>query len=94
MADVFDLRQRAWTFHAEPSDLLRTSTSLPLPPKPAGMAVRALRPKHDAAWWAAQTIGFDFRKEDRNDPQIFNRILWKGLMGERPYPTRRTGSKG
>ena len=52
-----------------------------------------LRPRHDAAWWAAQTLGFDFRKEDLNDAQKYNRVLWKGLMGDRPYPARRARSK-
>jgi YVTN family beta-propeller protein len=93
MADVFDLHERHWTFAASPSDLLRTSTTLPLPPKPAGTATRDLRPTHDAAWWAAATAGFDFRTEDRNDAQALNRVLWKGLMGSRPYPTRRAAPK-
>jgi YVTN family beta-propeller protein len=86
MADVFDLHQRAWTFTASPSDILRTSTTLPLPPKPPGVATLPLKPTHDAAWWAARTKGFDFRKEDRIDAQAFNRLLWQGLMGNRPYP--------
>jgi len=88
MADVFDLRQRAWTFVARPSDILRTSTTLPLPPATA--AVRPLRPTHDAAWWAARTAGFDFRHADRIDAQAFNRILWQGLMGNRAYPKPRS----
>jgi YVTN family beta-propeller protein len=90
MADVFDLRQRKWSFEAAPSDILRTSTQLPLPPKVAG--VRPLRSTHEAAWWAAQTRGYDFRKEDRIDPQAFNHLLWKGLMGNRPYPVARRTS--
>jgi YVTN family beta-propeller protein len=93
MTEVFDLRQSKWTFEAMPSDLLRTSTTLPLPPKPAGSAHRDLRPLHDAAWWAAATAGFDFRKEDLNDAQAFNRLLWKGTMGSKPYPARGAGSK-
>jgi YVTN family beta-propeller protein len=94
MADVFDLRKREWTFSAAPSDILRTSTTLPLPPKMAGR-VLPLKPTHTAAWWAAQTKGFDFRKEDRIDAQAFNHILWLGLSGDRPYPTfaRRDGVK-
>jgi YVTN family beta-propeller protein len=88
MADLFDLHQRRWTFQAGPSDILRTASSLPLPPPPAGAHVRPLRPTHPAAWWAARTRGFDFRNEDRIDPQAFNRVLWKGLMGSRPYPRR------
>jgi DNA-binding beta-propeller fold protein YncE len=91
MADVFDMHQRSWTFSAAPSDILRT-TQLPLPPKPAGTAVLSLRPTHTAAWWAAHTAGFDFRKEDRVDAQAFNRVLWQGLMGNAPYPTRRASA--
>ncbi|MBV8730547.1 MAG: hypothetical protein JO336_12145 [Acidobacteriia bacterium] len=30
--------------------------------------------------------GFDFTKEDRIDPEAFNRILWKGLKGDQIYP--------
>jgi DNA-binding beta-propeller fold protein YncE len=88
MADVFDLHARSWTFSAAPSDILRTSTTLPLPPKSktAGR-VLPLKPTHSGAWWAAQTKGFDFRKEDRIDPQAFNRILWAGLSDGRPYPS-------
>ena len=33
----------------------------------------------------------DFTTEDRLDPADFNRILWKGLMGSRPYPAVPTG---
>jgi YVTN family beta-propeller protein len=93
MADLFDLGQRAWTFTASPSDILRTSTTLPLPPAPTGAVVRPLHPTHDAAWWAKRTAGFDFRKEDRIDAPAFNRILWQGLKGDRPYPTTRTARK-
>jgi YVTN family beta-propeller protein len=87
MADVFDLRQHDWTFSAQPSDILRTSTTLPLPPKPAGAVILPLHPKHDAAWWAARTKGFDFSAEDRIDAEAFNRVLWTGLKGDKPYPT-------
>jgi YVTN family beta-propeller protein len=89
MADVFDLHKSGWTFSASPSDILRTSTTLPLPPKMAGR-VRPLKPAHKAAWWAAKTKGYDWRKEDRNDAQAFNRVLWLGLSAGRPYPTTPT----
>jgi hypothetical protein len=91
MTDVFDLTQASWTFQATPSDYLR-GTALPLPPAGAGKAPQALTPTHDAAWWAEKTKGFDFSKEDRIDAARFNRILWEGLMGDRPYPARRTAS--
>ncbi len=91
MADLFDLRQVSWNFLAKPSDILR-GTKLPLPPAPAGATAQQLRPTHDAAWWAEKTKGFDFTKEDRIDAGRFNRVLWEGLMGDRPYPTRRETS--
>jgi hypothetical protein len=28
----------------------------------------------------------DFTSEDRLPPAEFNRILWKGMMGDTPYP--------
>jgi hypothetical protein len=33
----------------------------------------------------------DFETEDRVDPKDFNRILWKGLMGNKPYPAATAG---
>ena len=32
------------------------------------------------------TKGLDFSKEDRVDEDVYNRILWKGIMGRKPYP--------
>jgi len=34
----------------------------------------------------------DFSQEDLNNPDQFNRILWEGLMGEKPYPSTRSGA--
>ena len=33
----------------------------------------------------------DFKDEDRVDPLDFNQILWKGMVGNRPYPAKPTG---
>ncbi len=41
--------------------------------------------------WAVVTKGMDFSKEDQVDGAQFNRILWKGLMGPKPYPATPTG---
>ena len=83
MAEVFDLKQETWKFKAQPSDYLK-DTELPLANKTA-----ALHPTHDAAYWAAATAQFDFSKEDNlGDPEAFNRIIWKGLKGDVPYPAR------
>ncbi len=83
MADVFDTTQASWTFSAAPSAMLY-NTTLPLPDKPVGMIIP--RPTHDAKYWAHVTKGFDFSKEDRVDPEAYNRILWQGLKGNAVYP--------
>jgi len=95
MADIFnqaDLftnkKPSPWTFAAAPSALLY-NTSLPLPPQPTGMVVP--KPAHDAKYWARVTKGMDFTDADRVDSEDFNRILWSGLMGNRPYPVRPSG---
>lgn len=83
MADVFDIHQTEWSYSATPSPLLYT-TKLPLPPKEAGL--RIPKQKHAASYWAKVTKGLDFSKEDRVDEDLYNRILWKGIMGRKPYP--------
>ena len=88
MADIFNTTPGTWSFTAAPSALLY-DTSLPLPPRRAGTIV--LKPPHDATYWARATEGMDFSDADRLDGAAFNRILWKGLMGDQPYPTGPTG---
>ncbi len=47
----------------------------------------AVRPLHDGTWWAKATQGFNFTGPDLNNAALFNRILWKGIMGDdKPYP--------
>jgi DNA-binding beta-propeller fold protein YncE len=86
MAAAFDLNNAKWSYRARVPAILRT-TALPLPKASRNAAV--LRPAHDAAYWAAKTKGFDFTAEDRLDTGLYNRILWEGLKGKRPYPVRR-----
>jgi hypothetical protein len=88
MADIFNTTPSPWSFTAAPSALLY-NTSLPLPPKRAGLTVP--KPPHDAKYWARVTKGMDFSTEDRLDPVNFNRILWKGMMGNKPYPAGLAG---
>ena len=88
MADIFNTTPSPWSFTATPSALLY-NTQLPLPPKRAGLMVP--KPLHDAKYWARVTKGMDFTAEDRLDPADYNRILWKGLMGNKPYPAAPTG---
>jgi len=63
-------------------------------PSQATWDYRAIVPGHltstrDASWWAEKTRGMDFSKEDVVDADTYNRLLWRGLMGdERPYPEK------
>ena len=92
MADAFDLRQSKWSYTAVPSALL-AGTSLPIPPSAFDSAalLNPPRPLHSAQWWAAQTKGMDFSVPDHLDTAQYNRILWEGTMGNKPYPLVRTG---
>ena len=83
MADVFTTTPQAWSFTASPSAYLY-ATSLPLPTAPTGMKIP--KSTHDAVYWARVTKGLDFSDADRVDPLLYNRILWKGMMHDKPYP--------
>ena len=88
MSDVFDITKSTWTYTAIVPTILR-STMLPLPP--ATVAYQTVKPLHDFRYWVAATRNMDFSKEDRIDAAQYNRVLWKGIMGNRPYPRRRSG---
>jgi DNA-binding beta-propeller fold protein YncE len=88
MADVFDIHAGPWSYVAEASTVLQTTQ---LAQAPGGLGVRyakgpRVKPKHDAKYWAKLTAGFDFSDADRVPPAKFNKVLWKGLMGSKPYP--------
>src|SRR5207244_341266 len=89
MSDAFDPSADAsWSFAATVPAVLR-DTMLPLPAPATPDAEQAPRRERDAAWWAAETAGMDFRVEDRLDVERYNRILWKGIMGDdAAYPER------
>ena len=90
MADIFNKTPRAWSFTAVPSSYLYgTELASQLPPKPAGMAIP--KSTHDAKYWARVTKGMDFSSEDKFNFAQYNRILWIGLMGNKPYPAVPTG---
>ena len=88
MADIFNTTPSNWSFTAAPSAYLY-ATSLPLPPQSAGMIVP--KSTHSSKYWAEVTKGIDFSEADRIDAAVYNRILWKGMMGNRPYPAAPTG---
>jgi len=88
MTDAFDTSQATWTYSAVPAPILYTTT-LPILNKYVQNRDALPHPTHDAAWWEGKTKGFDFSQEDRIDSDKFNRIIWEGMMGGKPYPTIR-----
>jgi hypothetical protein len=88
MTDIFYKTPHKWNFVATPSAYLY-GTMLPLPQKPKGLVVP--KSTHDAKYWAQVTKGMDFSDADRIDSAVYNRILWKGMMGSKPYPAGPTG---
>ncbi len=88
MADVFTSIPQKWSFTAIPSTYLY-ATALPLPTAPTGMKIP--KSTHDSVYWARVTKGLDFSDADRVDPFVYNRILWKGMMHNKPYPASLQG---
>ena len=89
MADAFDIHSAGkWTYTAEASTVLATTT-LALAERDKGVKFAAgpmIKPQHSAAYWDEVTAGFDFSEADQVPPAQFNRVLWAGLMGSKPYP--------
>jgi hypothetical protein len=89
MSKVFDIRSfPAWSYTATASTVLLT-TSLKLAQGKEAVKVAqgpVIKPKHTAAYWARVTASFDFSDADRVSPAKYNKVLWKGLMGSKPYP--------
>ena len=84
MEDVITDQADVSPYEALVPDVLR-STKLPLPaPKPGE---HAELPRHDAAWWAAATAGFDFDDVDAAPASAMNRVLYCGLIDDRGCAT-------
>jgi len=97
MSEVFDpsLSPSMFAYVAKVPAVLR-STSLPVPAatasnslaRPTSIAMLKYR-HHGAAYWEAVMRGQNFDREDALDTSRFNRALWRGMMGSRPYPNER-----
>jgi YVTN family beta-propeller protein len=92
MADVFDTHSSGrWTYSAEASTVL-AGTMMASVETGNGIRFAAgpiIQPQHNAAYWDQVTTGFDFSEADQVPPAQFNRVLWDGLMGGKPYPALR-----
>jgi DNA-binding beta-propeller fold protein YncE len=95
MADVFDVHgSPSWTYSAVASTVLKTTQLQVADASSAGVQYAAgadVTPKHDAAYWARVTSKFNFADADEVPADQFNRVLWKGMMGARPYPKLKGG---
>lgn len=99
MTEAFSKSAKKWDFNAIVPDILRTTTQLPLPGDNAKNSAKRdvlsafyAKPRHDAAYWAAKTAGFNFDRADQVDAPTYNLILWQGLVGaDVPYPAVRDG---
>jgi DNA-binding beta-propeller fold protein YncE len=104
MGAIFQRSAKPWTFKAIVPGVLPVdptgNAGLPLPASfvdarhgSNGLMAAAVRPQRDAAYWDEHTRGFDFTAEDRVDAASYNRILWRGIMGDDvAYPTTRSGA--
>jgi hypothetical protein len=52
----------------------------------AGAGMKIPKSTHNAVYWAGVTKGLDLSEADRVNPLLYNRILWKGMMHNKPYP--------
>jgi DNA-binding beta-propeller fold protein YncE len=86
MSDIFNTSPNSWAFTATPAAILYCS-QLPLPQP----GLPCNDPTPDAKYWARVTRGMDFDDADQVDGATFNHVLWKGLMGNQPYPSRPSG---
>jgi YVTN family beta-propeller protein len=95
MSDVFDttLDPSTFKFTATASGVL--SGTMALAQRDLGRIneyYAALERGHDATYWERVMKGQNFAREDDLDVDKFNRAMWAGLMGSRPYPTQRLGA--
>ncbi|MFC0401400.1 bifunctional YncE family protein/alkaline phosphatase family protein [Paraburkholderia rhizosphaerae] len=95
MTDLFDTRGNgSWTYTAVASTILKgtnvgnVATGSTKSGNDGNQFAQGpdIHPLHDATYWADATKDFDFSKEDRIPPELFNHVLWKGVMGNKPYP--------
>jgi hypothetical protein len=95
MSDVFTFKPDFTPYSAAiPGSLCAPPVDPNLVPacnNPSAKITPKVRELHDAAWWTENVKGFNFHDADKLDTEAFNRILWKGLMGDMPYPTVRSG---
>jgi hypothetical protein len=103
MSDVFDTTLAPSFAYTGPQSDILAGTSLFAPPDAGAVGslrrrardmsayYAALQRGQGRVYWTKATAGQDFSREDELDAPSFNRALWKGLMGAKPYPMARSG---
>jgi YVTN family beta-propeller protein len=95
MTDVFETDSSGfWAYSATASTILKTTMLSRALGESSGVRFAQgpdVRPRHSAAYWARVTAGFDFSDADRVPPARYNQVLWRGLMGGKPYPASLSG---
>ena len=93
MADVFDIgASGAWSYSAVASQVL-SGTQLAQGDAPGAVRFAegsAVKPRHSPAYWDRVTAGMNFDEADQVPTAKFNRVLWTGMMGNKPYPMPRS----
>jgi hypothetical protein len=88
MSGAFDLGQTHWSYRAiEPAPFAAAFTGGAKPPDPAAFHFR-----QTPAYWARVTRGMRWGKEDENPAPLIERIYWRGLEPDAPYPSVRSGA--
>ncbi len=89
MTDLFDIKSSGvWSYSAIASTVLKTTT-LNLAQGQTSVAFAKgpnIKPRHSAAYWDRVMAGFDFSQADQVPTAQFNKLLWTGLKGRKPYP--------
>jgi YVTN family beta-propeller protein len=64
------------------------STLVPACFNPGARKSQPYIPLHAGAWWAQQSEAdhLVWNGPDKNDPAVYNQLLWTGMMGDKPYP--------
>jgi len=93
MTEVFDPFQTTWSYTARIPGLL-TGTQVPTSQgqtAPDHRRQQKLYNRRPAAYWQKKLGDQDYDEEDKLDTPRFNLELWRGIMGNKPYPTVRSG---
>jgi YVTN family beta-propeller protein len=58
---------------------------------PSARKTPAVPMLHDGNWWRLNSKHFVFNGPDKNDARAFDELVWRGTVGDVPYPSARTG---